>query len=247
MTTISLGTPFNLGTLRSEHRLASLPLQRYLRSGIAATAIAVLMLLTTPIVAGQWLPLAGVIALAFLLLGIWHLYSYQTEKSSVLRLYEAGLIYARGGKTAVFFWDDLEHVYLTLNHNSRANIHHLHCQLHQSNGRRLAFDFLDKEMADIKLISDTIQRHIIQHQLPLMLAQFHRGQIIDFGPIKLDQIGITAGKKSMLWQEVESLRIQMGMINIRQRGQRRPWARVAAAKTANAFLLAVLVDQILWS
>lgn len=247
MTTIGIGTTFNLGTLRSEHRLASPPLQRYLRMGIVATAVAVLTLLTTLIVAGQWLPLAGAAGLVFLLMGIWHLYSYQMEKSSVLRLYDAGLIYIRGGKTAVFLWDDLERVYLTLTHNSRANSHHLRCQLHQSNGHRLTFDFLDKEMADIKLISDTIQRHIIQRQLPPMLAQFHGGQVIDFGPIKLDQVGITASKKSMLWQEVESLRIQMGVINIRQRGQRRPWARVAAAKTANAFLLAVLVDQILWS
>jgi hypothetical protein len=82
--------------------------------------------------------------------------------------------------------------------------------------------------------------------MPTILAQFHRGQMIDFGWIKLDQIGITAGKKSMLWQEVESVRMQRGMINIRQRGQHKPWTRIAVAKTANAFLLIVLVDQILW-
>jgi hypothetical protein len=118
--------------------------------------------------------------------------------------------------------------------------------LYTSNGRRLTFNYIDKRLADIKLINDTIQRNVLQRRLPQALAQFHRGQVIDFGPIKLDQIGITAGKKSMLWQEVESVRMQWGMITIRQRGQRKPWARIAAAKTANAFLLTVLVDQILW-
>jgi hypothetical protein len=246
MTTISIGTNyFDLGGLRSEHRLAKLQVRRHLITGSVNTAVGLLTFLAG-LMASEWLPAVGIIGLLFLLFGVWYWHSYEMEKMTVIRLYAHGLSYGRGGKTTIVLWDDLEHVYMNLSHNSKARTNHYFCQLHTSNGRRLTFNYIDKGLADIKLINDTIQRNVLQRRLPQALAQFHRGQVIDFGPIKLDQIGITAGKKSMLWQEVESMRMQWGMITIRQRGQRKPWVRIAAAKTANAFLLTVLVDQILW-
>jgi hypothetical protein len=82
-----------------------------------------------------------------------------------------------------------------------------------------------------------IQQQITRVQLPMSLARLQRREDLDFGPIVVNAGGITQGRKSMTWAEVQEIKVESGILHIRKAGKWLNWSGPAFQRIPNAYLL----------
>lgn len=94
-------------------------------------------------------------------------------------------------------------------------------------------------------LGQLFERYIVQRKLPEMLQAFRGGHPVEFGELRLDYIGlvIDQGRKTLPWQDVQSITPEKDTIVIKQQGQRSAWAKIPITETPNAAVLFALLTQ----
>jgi transposase len=79
--------------------------------------------------------------------------------------------------------------------------------------------------------------------LPRAHEAYQAGASVDFGPFSVSRAGITKGKATLPWEQVEQVELRQGVLHIRKKGERRDWAFAMASKIPNLPVLMALANQ----
>ncbi len=160
-------------------------------------------------VLGTGLLLLAVLALLIPLLA-WH------RRLSLVRLYEEGLKWTRGGVEHKYRWDDVTEVY-------RTEIRRIDAQSGAEAGRQafihLVFSdgskagFRHTEMHDYDEFASIVLPAVAARQLPAALEAMDE-EGVDFGPVRLDRKGLTIHGTHCPWSKVEEITAENGSLCI---------------------------------
>lgn len=97
----------------------------------------------------------------------------------------------------------------------------------------------------IEQLGRILQSGVTRVQLPVAVERYNAGQVVSFGAVKVGPDGITAGKDSLPWSEIEGIRTQRGTVIVRKSGKWLPWKNVQVSQIPNYFVFDALVHAIL--
>jgi hypothetical protein len=150
------------------------------------------------------------------------------------------VVYGIGEKT--FAWKNIEGIAV------EDNRYHLlgitlrtrnRVRLYPTTGTPIRFDDRYK---DLPGLTETIKRNLCPVILPTYRALLHEGQWIYFGLLRFNPTTLDTGKRTIPWEEIESLRVHNGVLNIAQRDGRA--VKIPTAKIPNVELLLQLVEEL---
>jgi hypothetical protein len=97
-----------------------------------------------------------------------------------------------------------------------------------------------------------LQERVAQHQLPSAIATYSQGLPVSFQQLAVTPDGIVMGKRSLPWQDFDSATVSQSrtrkhiytFIEIKQKGQQKPWAMLDQTTFPNMALFFALLDYI---
>ncbi|HEY9650444.1 MAG TPA: DUF6585 family protein, partial [Coleofasciculaceae cyanobacterium] len=93
-------------------------------------------------------------------------------------------------------------------------------------------------------LGNLLSERLLFHQLPGAIASYYEGYSIDFDKVSLHQGGISLKRKTLYWSELETVKVNQGIICIRKKGKRTRWAAIKVAEFPNVDLFLAMVHQI---
>ncbi|MCZ0983042.1 hypothetical protein O1L60_39895 [Streptomyces diastatochromogenes] len=81
-------------------------------------------------------------------------------------------------------------------------------------------------------------------RVPRDAARLEAGERIDFGMVDINISGIGQGGRRIGWQQVEQVGVKQGRVEIRRRGDRKPWMTVPAPGFPNLPVFLTLADAL---
>ena len=194
--------------------------------------------------------LCGSLGLLLLLGGLYALWEHRRDTSISVRVHADGLAYARNGKTDVVRWDDVDAARMSiLNIKSRSSKNTMDTvygyTITPQSGPDIKFRFNKNSIRNIDELSNTIQREVTQRLLPKAIETFNQGSTVFFGKLSLDHKGISNGKETIAWSDVEDIKVKKGVIAIRKKGNWLSWSNISVGETPNIFVFLALVNGIM--
>jgi hypothetical protein len=94
-------------------------------------------------------------------------------------------------------------------------------------------------------IDQALQEPITQRKLPAATQAFHAGHPVEFGPLRLDWLGLTLdqGAKTLAWNEVKSVTADRDTLVVRQKERGSAWATLPLNDLPDVFVLFSLLKQ----
>jgi len=154
-----------------------------------------------------------------------------------------GLVYTVGDRGETVRWDEVEAVYQRV---TKRYIHGIYLGttrryiVHYDGDRRLTFD---GKLADVDGLGARIQHEVTSRLLPRARASYDAGASLAFGALGVSRHGLSNGRETVAWNDIQSVRLDQGMLTVRKRGKWRNWSRIPVAKTPNVWVFLALVDD----
>jgi len=148
-----------------------------------------------------------------------------------------GLSYTKAGKTDLIRWDDIAVVRQAI-----TRVQHTFtvrsCNVQLRDGRKIRFN---NALKNAKQLITTIQRAVTPRILARARQDYNAGQAVPFGKLSISRAGISKGKKTLPWDQVERVTVDKGTITVKKQGSLFKWASATVAETPNFFVFAHLV------
>ena len=175
-------------------------------------------------------------------IAVWAVTQWLRKRNLRVLVFPDGLAYVRGRKTDVFRWDGVESVWQSFQKarpTARA-VYHFYT-LRDADGRKAVFK---DDLVGIKALGDTIQQEVSARLLPRAVEAFEAGEVIHFGKLGVSKQGLSNGRETVPWEQVEEVKVERGVIVVRKAGQWLRWANVTVGGTPNVFVFLALVERI---
>lgn len=91
-------------------------------------------------------------------------------------------------------------------------------------------------------LGNKIENKIVDRLLPQAKQDIEEGRIVQFGYFKISQHGISAGKRTLPWEQVGEFSVSNGEVTIKQRGEPLRWARRVISDIPNFAVFRKLVE-----
>ena len=161
--------------------------------------------------------------------------------------FERGMILKRGQQTPVVCrWDDIETVWRLPAFNwynrrqQQITLQRLYAYtLQLRSGVKYTLTRLNINQ---EALGKIIKEQVVPLQLPATVAAYQTGQTLTFGEVRVNQQGITVGKRLLAWSQVKSVALQDSRLVIYDITRRKPWCKLKTKRTPNLFLLFALAD-----
>lgn len=184
---------------------------------------------------------SGLIWVAAALYCFWTLFSWRGARA---QLFERGFTIARVGKTTAARWEDIASVTQKIVRVRSYGIpvwtSHVYT-LSLANGETVR---VNNAFGKTGKLGDTIQQMSANALLPRAIASFHGGASLPFGRISLSQAGISNGRETVPWNNINQLTLRDGKVVITRKDRRLTWVTIPVAKTPNIYVLTALVSYI---
>jgi hypothetical protein len=82
-----------------------------------------------------------------------------------------------------------------------------------------------------------VQEETYRRLFPVLWAELADGQTLDFGPVTCDAGGITVGKHTLPWDEVDALERAAENLAVKKVGKKKPWAKCDLGDVQNPHVL----------
>ncbi|MCB8942285.1 MAG: hypothetical protein H6658_00785 [Ardenticatenaceae bacterium] len=237
----------DLGPLLSEHRITAFRAKGNYYAGIFLVVAGVLGIIIGFFISRSdpsILPICGGISLLIALGGGYSIWQSRSEQDLAIRAFRDGLTYTHKGKTEAMRWDEMSQVTMSLINNKNVRSIFYNYVLRSEDGRKITFNYNDKAMQNIQQLSDTIQREITNRQLPKAIAAYNAGNTVTFGSLTVSKNGISNGKETIPWHDVDEVKLQQGALTIRKKDKWLNWSSVTVGSTPNIYVFLNMVDQI---
>lgn len=155
-----------------------------------------------------------------------------------------GFVFTSGKKNEPYRWDAIASVMLDIRNAKMYGMNvgtSYKYTVQRNDGEKLV---LDDKFIDVDALGSTITQEATQHMLPKVLTDFDAGQTIAFGPLSVNQQGISNGQNMLPWLEVRGVFINKGFVIVLQKGKKSSWVNIRVAKVPNVFVLDALVHSL---
>jgi hypothetical protein len=175
--------------------------------------------------------------------------SWQRWRSaqSVVLLYQHGLVDRRKSDPVILPYADVDTLLIAV--TRLAKITSYTHTIQTRDNRKIQFD---EHLAQIKELGYILQEQVVQHQLPNAIDTYHRGLLVFFKPLAVADSGLVMGKQHLSWQEFDGAAVIQSrtrktihtFVEIKQKGQKKPWALLDQKTFPNLSLFFALLDYI---
>jgi len=160
-------------------------------------------------------------------------------------VYENGLAYCDNGGLQTWPWHEIEWFTSAITKHYRNGIYtgttYLYT-LQKADGSKL---LLNNRFKKIEELGRFINQKVAPLQYEKLRQQLRSGQSVRLGQVSIDQQSLTINKKSYAWNEIDSVGIRNGYINIKKKdGGWFSGASAAVASIPNIDPLLTTIDQI---
>lgn len=193
---------------------------------------------------GLWSLLIGLVVLAagFYFL-VWPLFKLGNK----VFFLDRGLVSIQGGKVETFIWDQVESYWQHIQRNYYRGIYvgtTYKLRLRRRDGVEVRFD---SNYQDPRGLANSIDERVTATLLPLVSQAYQQGQTITFANLTISRNGISNGRDTLPWQEIEHVEINRGFISVKKAGKFFNWSTVSASQVPNLNIFLTLTNQILAS
>ncbi|GAA2793023.1 DUF6585 family protein [Streptomyces showdoensis] len=158
--------------------------------------------------------------------------------------YEHGALWHvdRGG-TSAYTWDEIASVtrqdVKVTNGVTSATTHRL--TVTSEDGAEIV---VGDEFSGIVPFAEGLVDAFSRARVPRDAARLEAGERIGFGAVDIDVSGVGQGSRRIGWREVERIEVKQGRVEIRRRGERKPWMTLAAPGFPDLPVFLTLADAL---
>jgi hypothetical protein len=107
-------------------------------------------------------------------------------------------------------------------------------------GHTFAFgDWLE----EVQALGGALRERLVPQLVARGRAAWQAGEVLDFGPLRLDREGLSQGTDRLPLRELEELEVQKGWLRVRRAGQAKDWYQCLVGDVPNLPVLLDLVDR----
>ncbi|MCB0214049.1 MAG: hypothetical protein KDJ52_32225 [Anaerolineae bacterium] len=170
------------------------------------------------------------------------------ERDLGVQVFSEGLIYTKSGKHTLVRWDDIAAVWqeaTTYKSYGVTTYTMRKFTIQLQDGRKFRFDNIFEK---VESLGETIQNQVTKHQLPQAIQSLKKGATVSFGEkLAVSAQGLSNSNEIIPWSQVQSVRVNQGVITVQKQGKWLNWSSVKVANTPNVFVFLALVETILSS
>jgi hypothetical protein len=96
---------------------------------------------------------------------------------------------------------------------------------------------LPSTLDDFPDLGRRVQVETYRRLFPERWADLEDGQTLDFGPLTCDAGGITVGKETLPWSEVDELKRESDKLEVKKVGKKKAWAKCDLSEFQNLHVL----------
>lgn len=168
------------------------------------------------------------------------------ERDLEVQVFTEGLIYTKRGEHTLARWDDITAVWQEKTDYKRYGMTTYTVRKFTIQLRDGHEFHLDNTLDEIETLGQTIQNQITQRQLPQAIQSLKEGATVSFGKkLAVSTQGLSNGKETIPWNQVQSVRINQGIITIQKQGKWFDWSSIRVANTPNVFVFVALIEAIM--
>jgi hypothetical protein len=121
---------------------------------------------------------------------------------------------------------------------------HVETSYNYSVGRRdgQAFGFGDW-LENVQALGNALRERLTPQLVAQGRTAWQAGEVLDFGPLRLDREGLSRGAERLPFGELERVEVLNGWLHVRRAGQANDWYQCLAGEVANLPVLLDLVDR----
>ncbi|MFE2011772.1 DUF6585 family protein [Streptomyces sp. NPDC059491] len=158
--------------------------------------------------------------------------------------YEHGALrHVDGGETRAYAWDEIASVtrqdVKVTNGVTSATTHRL--TIRPEHGAEIV---LGDEFDGMVPFAEGLGNAFSRARVPRDAARLDAGERIGFGLVDIDVSGVGQGDRRIGWREVERIDVRLGRVEIRRRGDRKPWMTLPAPGFPNLSVFLTLADAL---
>lgn len=185
--------------------------------------------------------ITGVVFLGAALYAFWTVFSWRGAHA---QLFEQGFVLARAGKTMAARWEDIASVTAQV-----VRIRYYGIPVWTSHKYTVALangeSFrINNGFGKVGNLGDAMQRMSANALLPRAIASYNSGAALPFGKLSVSQAGISNGKETLPWSDLERVTFGNGLLLVMRKGKRLRWAYTPVRSTPNIYVLVGLVNYV---
>ncbi len=185
-----------------------------------------------------------VIGLFLLAFGIWSCINLLQNYDTRVVVCEQGLLRTKKGQVEVVRWEQVDAFWQAVTKRYTNGIYtgttHIYT-LRRSDGVVYKFnDTLNK----VEALGNSIQREVTRVLLPRFIYAYNAGTTVTFGPLSINQQGISNSKEMLPWSQVKDLQVKRGIVSVKKEGKWFNWSTVGVARIPNFYVFMALVDYV---
>ncbi len=177
-------------------------------------------------------------------LGAFAIFRAINERDLRVIVLSKGLMQTKGGRHTLIRWEEIKEVWQAVTVHKRYGITthttHRYTILLRNEEKVLFTDTLK----NVEALGKTIQEEVTKLLLPLVAEMLRSGQPVSFGKLVLSPQGLSNGRETIPWNQVEKVSLNQGIITVKKAGKWLNWSTVTVAQTPNIFVFLALVDRI---
>jgi hypothetical protein len=186
----------------------------------------------------------GLVALAFLAIGVWLFVKTFLERGSHVYVFNEGLL-RMGARMIAIRWDSVESVWQAVTRRYANGIYtgtrHLYT-VRQWDGTKTVFN---DQLKNVEALGNTIARETLRILLPRVIEAYRAGSTITFGPLSVSQQGVSNGRELLPWNQIKGIEIRRGIVTVKKEGKWLSWSSVRVPNIPNFFVFNALVDYVI--
>jgi hypothetical protein len=175
---------------------------------------------------------------AFVIYRAWHITALQVQ------VFTGGLVSTTRQGTIVFPWEQIVAVWQQVTKHYTNGVYsgttHSYT-IQRRDGPKANFS---DALRQVEQLGNAIQQETFKYLFPQAVAAYTAGQPLYFGKLTISQQGISNGKETVAWHDVNSIRLNKGMISVSKQGKWFNWSNATVGQTPNVFIFLALVDHI---
>ncbi len=182
------------------------------------------------------------LGLALLAGGVWGVVNIYRNFDVRVMVCAQGLLRTHRGQAEVVRWEQVDAFWQAVTRRYMNGVYtgttHLYT-LRRSDGAVFKFnDTLNK----VEALGNTIQREVTRVLLPRFIYAYNAGSTVTFGPLSINQQGISNSKEMLPWSQFKDMQVKRGVISVKKEGKWLNWSSVHVPQIPNFYVFMALVD-----
>lgn len=169
--------------------------------------------------------------------------SFRYRQTRVL-VFPDGFMQIQANKTNTVRWRDVTEVWQAVTRRYVNGVYtgttHVYT-LRTADGQKIVFG---NSIKKVEQLGTLVQQQVNQLRFPGAVSAYNAGQVVNFGPLAVSQMGLTKGNQTVPWNEIQGVQVQKGYIKVKKQGKWLNFANVRVSAVPNVFVFLALVDRI---